>query len=214
MMLVYYTIMNLAACSSSYSFNLRGRCIRRRIYRVIVTVGIEVEAADEVGRDIVHAVGIEEPANLRVVIARLQIVQARLHVVVVPAVAEGVDIPDKRAARVFRAAGVAHLPVAPGVVHILGDDISALVYQRDDVPLEVFLHIVQRTIVGDGGNAGLVVGVNQSLSVAALFFVDAVAFGKVGGRNAVFRLALAHAARIVGEGCAAILFELPSTLPL
>ena len=127
---------------------------------VIIAVGVEVEAADEVWRNIVHAVRAEEPANLRVVIARLQIVQARLHVVIVPAVAEGVDVPDKRAARVFRAAGVAHLPVAPGVVHVLGDDISALVYQRDDIPLEVFLHKIQSSVVGDGGEAGLVVGVD------------------------------------------------------
>ena len=181
---------------------------------VIVAVGVEVEAADEVRRDIVHAVGAEESARLRVVIARLQIVQARLRVVIVAAVAEGVDVPDKRAARVFRAAGVAHLSVAPGIVHILGDDVPVPVYQRDDVTLEVFLHIVQCTIVGDGGEPARVVGVDQSLSVAALFLVDAVAFGEVGSGDAVCRLALAHAARIVGEGCAAILFELPSTLPL
>ena len=46
----------------------------------------------------------------------------------------------------------------------------------------------------------LIVGVEQGLAVAALFFVDAVAFGEVGGGDAVRRrFALAHAARIVGE---------------
>ena len=79
--------------------------------------------------------------------------------------------------------------------------------------MEVFLHIVQSSVVGDGGNAGLVVGVEQGLAVAALFLVDAIALGKVGGRDAVRRLALAHATRIIGKGCAAKLLELPSTLP-
>ena len=60
----------------------------------------------------------------------------------------------------------------------------------------------------------LIVGVEQGLAVAALFFVDAVAFGEVGGGDAVRRFALAHAARIVGEGDAAERFEQPSTLPL
>ena len=48
---------------------------------------------------------------------------------------------------------------------------------------------------------------------AESFAVDAVALGEVGGDDAVRRFALAHAARVVGEGDAAILFELPSTLP-
>ena len=61
----------------------------------------------------------------------------------------------------------------------------------------------------------LIVGVEQGLAVAALFAVDAVALGEVGGDDAVRRrFALAHAARVVGEGDAAKLFELPSTLPL
>ena len=45
----------------------------------------------------------------------------------------------------------------------------------------------------------LIVGVEQGLAVAALFAVDAVALGEVGGDDAVRRFALAHAARIVGE---------------
>ena len=45
--------------------------------------------------------------------------------------------------------------------------------------------------------------------------MDAAALGEVGGDDAVHRrFALAHAARVVGEGDAAELFELPSTLPL
>ena len=61
----------------------------------------------------------------------------------------------------------------------------------------------------------LIVGVEQGLAVAALFAVDTVAFGEVGRGDAVHRrFALAHAARVVGEGDAAERFELPSTLPL
>ena len=61
----------------------------------------------------------------------------------------------------------------------------------------------------------LIVGVEQGLAVAALFAVDTVALGEVGRDDAVHRrFALAHAARVVGEGDAAKLFELPSTLPL
>ena len=60
----------------------------------------------------------------------------------------------------------------------------------------------------------LIVGVEQGLAVAALFAVDAVALGEVGGDDAVRRFALAYAARVVGEGDAAKFFELPSTLPL
>ena len=59
------------------------------------------------------------------------------------------------------------------------------------------------------GRSGIVLGAR-----AESFAVDAVAFGEVGGDDAVRRFALAHAARVVGEGDAAKLFELPSTLPL
>ena len=79
--------------------------------------------------------------------------------------------------------------------------------------MEVLLYKIQSSVVGDGGEPARVVGVEQGLAVAALFAVDAVAFGEVGGGDAVRRFALAHAARVVGEGDAAELFELPSTLP-
>ena len=166
---------------------------------VIVAIGVEVKAADDIGRDVVDAVGVQKSACARLVVARLQIVQARLHVVVVAAIAEGIDVPDERAARVFRAARVANLPVAPGVIHIFGDDVPVLIYQRDDVPQKVLLREVQSSVVGDGGEPARVVGVEQGLAVAALFAVDAVAFGEVGRGDAVRRFALAHAACVVGE---------------
>ena len=90
-----------------------------------------------------------------------------------------------------------------------------MIHERDDVPLEILLYKIQSSVVGDGGEPARVIGVEQGLAVAALFAVDAVSLGEVGRGDAVRRrFALAHAARVVGEGDAAELFELPSTLPL
>ena len=99
----------------------------------------------------------------------MEIIESRLHVVIVPSVPERVHVPDQSRAlrRQVVPASVEHLHVPPRVVLVSRPDASVLHHQSDDVPLTVvhvvigkFLRLAQ--IVGHGhGPARRVVFVQQ-----------------------------------------------------
>ena len=117
--------------------------IPRRIIshnRIIATIRIHIEA-NQIAIGIHIPILIQEPSPSRVIISALQVVQPRLGIVVIPAVAEGVIQPNyvffQRGA--FRNNG--YSTVTPSVVSIGTDLLAACVVYRDNIPLEILLEI-------------------------------------------------------------------------
>ena len=137
--------------------------------RIVVAVSEEIiplQAAvgteDDIGR--------QEPADVGVVVSGVEVVSSRFHVIVVPTISERVDVGDVRCVGghiVARAIG--YLPVvSPSVVHILRDKGTCRVADAHNIPLQVFVVPVFRSVVLHPDNrAGRVVGiVNRSYDFA------------------------------------------------
>ena len=108
------------------------------VHRVIFAV-CEHVGAQEAGcvRRCV-AVGVYEAADLRIIIARLEIIEAGFRVVIITAIAERIYIRKCSAAAYY---------LAPRVVAVACNNISAAVNDTDNVALRVEHIIVQRIIV-------------------------------------------------------------------
>ena len=115
-------------------------------------------------------IGRQEPADVGVVVSGVQVVPAGLYVVVIAPVSERVDIGD-----VVRVAGHV-VPVLvgdsenlpPSVVHILRDKRTCRVADAHNIPLQVFVVPVFRSVVlHPDDRAGRVVDVvNRSYDFA------------------------------------------------
>ncbi len=84
--------------------------------RVILTIREHIGAEDSVGVGGGEGVGVDEPAVGKVIVPALEVVKARFAVVVIPAVTQGVDVPDEGGIRGLFAVSTMHGIVAPRAV--------------------------------------------------------------------------------------------------
>ena len=96
---------------------------------IIPTIGIQVQSVVCSWFKIVYTIRRDESARFGVVVAAVQVVEPRLRVVIVPTVAERVDLQNFRADL--------RKQVAPGVVFVLPEKIPAGIVNPDDIALQV-----------------------------------------------------------------------------
>lgn len=84
--------------------------------RVILTIREHIGAEEAVGVGGSEGVGVNEPADGRVIIAALEVVEAGLGVVVIATVAQGIDVPDEGGRSVLHTFVIVHGVVAPRAV--------------------------------------------------------------------------------------------------
>lgn len=84
--------------------------------RVILTICEHIGAEETVGVGGSEGVGVNEPADGKVVVPALEVVKARLTVVIVTTVAKRVDAPDEGRIRGLFAVSTMHGIVAPRAV--------------------------------------------------------------------------------------------------
>lgn len=84
--------------------------------RVILTICEHIGAEETVGVGGSEGVGVNEPADGKVVVPALEIVKARFAVVVVAAVTQGIDVPDEGGRSILRAFVIVYGVVAPRAV--------------------------------------------------------------------------------------------------
>ena len=93
-----------------------------------------------------HAIGniIDEPAVGEVVVPALEVIETRFAVVVIAAVAKGVDVPDEGRIRGLFAVSTMHGIVAPRAVVVGRGERAVRVQQRNDVALRIEDVVVER----------------------------------------------------------------------
>ena len=113
-----------------------------RVHRIILTIRKHI-VPEQACSGAAVGVRIDEPLHNRVVISALQVIEPGFGVVVVAAVAEGVQI--------CVVAGFGQ-HIAPGVVGILGIDsvLATLVFELHHIALGIE-HIMEGVVAGDGG---------------------------------------------------------------
>ena len=110
---------------------------------------------------------IDKPTGFGVIVTALEVVQPRLRVIDIPAVAEGVEIAQR--VRHGAGGGQGITPCVIGVCHHLR---AAAVDQPGHVALRVLQIEVFRAIVGDGHGANFVVGEVQGSAAGGRVNVD------------------------------------------
>ncbi len=142
-----------------------------------------------------EAVGIDEPADLRIVITTLQVIESRLAVIVVATVANGVD--RRQRAR-------SENDLSPGVVAVLGLARSAGVDDLNHIALQVCDIVIDRAVAAERVRHTTLV-VEEFKGVRPVVFRDQLSTlpgvlvfnGAAPGSN---RLGQAQAVHVVGEG--------------
>lgn len=112
--------------------------------RVILTIREHIGAEEAVGVGGGEGVGVDEPAVGKVVVPALEVVKARLTVVIVTTVAQGVDVPDEGRIRGLFAVSTMHGIVAPRAVVVGRGERAVRVQQRNDVALRIEDVVVER----------------------------------------------------------------------
>ena len=80
--------------------------------RIILAIREHIGAEEAVGVGGGEGVGVNEPADGRVIVAALEVVEAGLGIVVIAAVAQGVDVPDEGGRSVLHTFVIVHGIVA------------------------------------------------------------------------------------------------------
>ena len=112
--------------------------------RVILTIREHIGAEEAVGVGGGEGVGVDEPAVGKVVVAALEVVEARFAVVVVAAVTQGIDVPDEAGLRNLRTFVIVHGIVTPRAVVVGRGEGAVRVQQRNDVALRVKDVVIER----------------------------------------------------------------------
>ena len=112
--------------------------------RVILTIREHIGAEEAVGVGGGEGVGVNEPAVGEVIVPALEVVEARLTVVIVTTVTQGVDVPDEGGIRGLFAVSTMHGVVAPRAVVVGRGERAVRVQQRNDVALRVEDVVVER----------------------------------------------------------------------
>ena len=84
--------------------------------RVILTICEHIGAEETVGVSDGEGIRIDEPAVCGVVVPALEVVEARLTVVIVTTVTQGIDVPDEGGRSILRAFVIVYGVVAPRAV--------------------------------------------------------------------------------------------------
>ena len=106
---------------------------------IIPAISIKIETVIVCRIKVFEAIRRDKSADDRIVIAAVQVVEPGFRIVVVPAIAERVDIQDFRADQ--------RQKVTPGVVFVQPEQIPAGIVNADDIALqilavEIFLSVV------------------------------------------------------------------------
>ena len=105
--------------------------------RVILTICEHIGAEETVGVGGGEGVGVDEPADGKVVVPALEVVKARFAVIIVTTVTQGVDVPDEGGIRGLFAVSTMHGVVAPRAVVVGRGERAVRVQQRNDIALRV-----------------------------------------------------------------------------
>ena len=105
--------------------------------RVILTIREHIGAEEAVGVGGGEGVGVNEPAVGKVIVPALEVVKARFAVVVIAAVAQGVDVPDEGGIRGLFAVSTMHGVVAPRAVVVGRDERTGGIQKGNDIALRV-----------------------------------------------------------------------------
>ena len=175
-----------------------------KIYRIIGTIRKHV-AFEELGNiSRYDPIRIDEPAVGEVVVPALEVVKARLAVVVIATVAKRVDVPDEAGLRNLRAFVIVHGIVAPRAVVVGGNERTGGIQKGNDIALRVEDVVVERrgrAIVIDHGERLVAIVIDKLERLAApLLAHDLAGERGVIVRRAVDRFAVADAGHVVGVG--------------
>ena len=112
--------------------------------RIILTICEHIGAEESVGIGGSEGVRVDEPADGKVIVPALEVVEARFAVVVIPTVTQGVDVPDEGGIRGLFAVSTMHGIAAPRAVVVGRDERTGGIQQRNDVTLRVEDVVVER----------------------------------------------------------------------
>ena len=163
---------------------------------VILAICEHIGAEETVGVGGSEGIRIDKPAVGEVIIAALEVVETGLGVVVIAAVAQGVEVADRRVA------AVVHRAVAPCIIVVGCSDLAARIEDGGHVTLCVNKVIVQlrlRPVLVDHGERLVAVVVDKLKRFAVpLLTHDLAGERRVIVRRAVDRFAGADAGHVVG----------------
>ena len=138
--------------------------------RVILAICEHIGAEEAVGVGGGKGVGIDEPAVGEVIVPTLEVVKARFAVVVIPAVTQGVDVPDEGGIRGLFAVSTMHGIVAPRAVVVRRDERAGGIQKGNDVALRVEDIVVERrgrAVVVDHGERLVAIVIDKLERLAA-----------------------------------------------
>ena len=168
------------------------------------------------------SVRIQESPDLWVVVSALEIIEARLGIIVIPSVPYRIDICNVCSAYDRVAACIGNRKkFSPCVINIVCDDCIILVANRNNVALQVFEEIILLSgcsvkVLDSVNCAVFIIAVKQILT-APCFLDDPAAFGDIGMRDAANRFGCTDSVSIVSiRGCYAAFYrtcKLSSLLP-
>ena len=172
--------------------------------RVILTICEHIGAEETVGVGGSEGVRVDEPAVGEVVVPALEVVEARLAVVVITTVAQWVDVPDEGGIRGLFAVSTMHGVVAPRAVVVGRGERAVRVQQRNDIALRVEDVVVELrclAVLVDHGERLVAVVVDKLEGlIAPLLTHDLAGERGVVVRRAIDRFAGADTGHIVGVG--------------
>ena len=144
------------------------------------------------------SVGVNEPADGRVIIAALEIVEAGLGVVVIAAVAQGVEVADRRVA------AVVHRAVAPCIIVVGCSDLAARIEDGGHIALrveDVVIELRCLAVLVDHGERLVAVVIDELKRFAVpLLAHDLAGERGVGVGRVADLLAAADTGHVVGVG--------------
>ena len=166
--------------------------------RVILAICEHIGAEEAVGVGGGEGVGVDEPADGRVIVAALEIVEAGLSVVVIAAVAQRVEVADRRVAAVI------HRAVAPCIIVVGCSDLAARIEDGGHIALCIDKVIVQfrlRPVLVDHGERLVAIVVDKLKRFAVpLLPHDLAGERGVGVGRVADLLAAADTGHVVGVG--------------
>ena len=172
--------------------------------RVILAIHEHIGAEEAVGVGGGEGIRVDEPAVGKVVVPALEVVEARLAVVVITTVAQWVDVPDEGSIRSLFAVSTMHGVVPPRAVVVGGNERTGGIQKGDDVALRIEDVVVERrgrAVVIDHGERLVAVVVDKLEGlIAPLLTHDLAGERGVVVRRAIDRFAGADTGHIVGVG--------------
>ena len=173
--------------------------------RIILAIREHIGAEEAVGVGGGEGVGVNEPADGRVIVAALEVVEAGLGIVVIAAVAQGVDVGDAGGiSEDFRTA-VVHCAVAPCIIVVERDHSARRIKDGRHVTLcvdKVIVQLRRRPVLIDHreGLAAVVIDELKSVVIAPSLPHDLAGERRVGIGRITDLLAAADAGHVVGVG--------------